>query len=419
MKIALINVKYSPNLGDGVIAECLEAGLKERIPGTTVVSVDVGGRDGFGHGGSLVGKGLGLMRIVRTLPKPLQKLTDAYLVPLLVKARYGERWRETLHDCDAVIVGGGQLFQDVDLYFPMRIARAVRSAPRGVPILVYAVGVSRRWTPRAVRLFASAFRHGELKFAAARDDLSARHWAQHFPGLQVSVTRDPGLLAAECYRDVVGAKTNNTRKVLAIGVSDLHELQQHSERSADVAFGDIGFYQELIRRLSGDFDLRFFTNGADLDNAFLEGLKQATESDAALAASGATFLAPPRTPSELVSQIAEADGILSHRLHANIVGYSFGLPTVGLGWDNKLKSFFESTGRSEFFIGAGQTDIGAVITTVRRAMDAGYDEIKRLETIAETKKGIDALIAHLIAAVAPTKERQGNYAAHALPILKA
>ena len=47
MKIVLFNVKYSPNLGDGVIAECLEAALRAQT-GAEVLSLDLAGRTTYG-----------------------------------------------------------------------------------------------------------------------------------------------------------------------------------------------------------------------------------------------------------------------------------------------------------------------------------------------------------------------------------
>ena len=418
MKIALINVKYSPNLGDGVIAECLEAELKSRIPGASVVSIDVGGRDTFGSGGSLVGKGLGLMRRVKTLPQWLQQRLYVHLLPLLVKARYGKAWREQLSDCDAVVIGGGQLFQDVDLYFPMRIACALRCAPKGVNLCVYAVGVSKAWSRHAARFFDSAFRHGNLRFVAVRDRASQQHWARHFPALAAHVARDPGLLAADHYGKRTEKRAASGKKVLAIGVSDLYELQQHSASAADVAFGHVDFYRTLVEKLADAFELRLFTNGADLDNAFIEKIARSFDGNSGPGRHAATFLVPPRTPQELVSQISEADVVISHRLHANIIAYSYGIPTVGLGWDNKLKSFFEATGRLDAYVGASETDIDTVVRKIHEALAKGYDENLRSEVIADTRKAIDRLIPHITAEPSPLQRRKSPHAAPDLPILK-
>lgn len=418
MKIALINVKYSPNLGDGVIADCLESEIRKRVPGATVISIDVGGRDDFGRGGSLAGKSLGLMRIVKTLPLWLQNRLYAHLLPILINAKYGKPWEEQLRDCDAVVIGGGQLFQDVDLYFPMRIARAVRSAPKGISIAVYAVGVSKTWSRQAARFFNSAFRHGNLRFVAVRDRASQQHWSLHFPSLEAHIARDPGLLAADHYGNAAGTRGASNRKILAIGVSDLYELQQHSESAADVAFGQIDFYQALIRRLGNSFDIRLFTNGADLDNAFIKKIEQTSDAKRDLGGTEVVFLEPPTTPKELVSQITEADVVLSHRLHANIIAFSYGIPTVGLGWDNKLRSFFESTGRQDFYIGSSETDIDTVVRKIHGALAKGYDETRRSEVISEARTAIDDLIPNMTSVPHPLQQRKSHHAAPDLPILK-
>ena len=44
MKIALLNVKFSPNLGDGLLSECLERELAHALPGVEVVAIDLAGR---------------------------------------------------------------------------------------------------------------------------------------------------------------------------------------------------------------------------------------------------------------------------------------------------------------------------------------------------------------------------------------
>jgi hypothetical protein len=50
-RIALLNVKYSPNLGDGLLSECLEAELAHTFqaiaPGTQVFSIDLAGRRAY------------------------------------------------------------------------------------------------------------------------------------------------------------------------------------------------------------------------------------------------------------------------------------------------------------------------------------------------------------------------------------
>ncbi|EKF18440.1 polysaccharide pyruvyl transferase, partial [Nitratireductor pacificus pht-3B] len=51
MKLLVFNVRYSPNLGDGVLALCLEAALRQAVPGLTVETIDLAGRDAYGAAG--------------------------------------------------------------------------------------------------------------------------------------------------------------------------------------------------------------------------------------------------------------------------------------------------------------------------------------------------------------------------------
>ncbi len=52
MKIVVFNVKYSENLGDGLLAQCIEAGLIRGAGHIEVETIDLAGREGFGMGGS-------------------------------------------------------------------------------------------------------------------------------------------------------------------------------------------------------------------------------------------------------------------------------------------------------------------------------------------------------------------------------
>lgn len=49
-RIVLLNVKYSPNLGDGLLSECLERELARALPDCEVTSIDLAGRTGYPSG---------------------------------------------------------------------------------------------------------------------------------------------------------------------------------------------------------------------------------------------------------------------------------------------------------------------------------------------------------------------------------
>src|SRR5262249_55528605 len=56
----------------------------------------------------------------------------------------------------------------------------------------------------------------------------------------------------------------------------------------------------------------------------------------------------PEHPDELIDLIAGCALMVGHRMHANIIAFALGIPSVGFAWDDKVVSFFQSAGRGEF-----------------------------------------------------------------------
>ena len=85
--IRLMNVKFSPNLGDGLLSDCLEAGLRARGAAAATGSIDLAARTGYGQG--LAGRGK-VMRLLEAMPRGLR--AQAVRAPLaLASARNGRR----------------------------------------------------------------------------------------------------------------------------------------------------------------------------------------------------------------------------------------------------------------------------------------------------------------------------------------
>lgn len=99
----------------------------------------------------------------------------------------------------------------------------------------------------------------------------------------------------------------------------------------------------LIRQLiQSKVDWKAFVNGAVGDMASAKKiLREAGMSGSEIEAHLANR---PTTPEELVQTITQFDGILSFRLHSQIVAASFGIPCYGLVWDPKVSEFFSKLG---------------------------------------------------------------------------
>ncbi|MCP5405483.1 MAG: polysaccharide pyruvyl transferase family protein [Pseudomonadaceae bacterium] len=384
MKLAILNVKYSPNLGDAVIADCLEDHLRKEISNLTVFSLDIGGRSGYGVGGSLAGGGLGLMGYLKKMPHVVQTL-----VPWLVKRRYAADWKTRLAGCHGLIIGGGHLMMDVDQFFPLRLLTAVRQCPRGTPLFVQSVGVSAKMTARGLRLFKAIFTHGCLRMASVRDAGAQANWLKHFGGAQPLLHRDPGLLAATTYGKA--KKTHRARPLVAFGVAAPASLSPHADSREGVVCGDLSFYLETLPLLAKQYDILLFTNGED--DAFLRQLEAELPTLPVKVRARIRVAPRPLKPAQLVALIRTADAMVGHRLHANIVAYSYRVPHIGLGWDDKLKSFFKSIDRPDFIITGNAGAPRKVAALVARALAEGIDTKTHTKVLEEARQGIRTLAA--------------------------
>jgi len=250
-RIVIFGLPYSPNVGDGVIADCLSCAFTRHLPGVTVTSIDLAGRAGPGK--ALVQRDMSL-RLLGLLPRGLRQPVVSIGLRHLLR-RLAPGWKRAVMDADLVLFGGGQILSDVDLNFPLKLDAAARiAADAGVPTGIVAAGVAANWTARGAALFAT-LGQGDLRHVSLRDAMSIANWTAQMPqaGLRLPVLcRDPGLLAAQCY-GLAGADGRGRAAPVdgpvGIGITDPAELALH----ADTWIGDRAdltrFYCDLVEML--------------------------------------------------------------------------------------------------------------------------------------------------------------------------
>ena len=390
MKIVLINAKYSANLGDGALSECLEDQIQKRITGSVVSSIDISGSDDFGGHNSMVA-GSPMKGIFNIVPDCIQKIIRYTLRPILVRKRFSQKWKEQLEGVDAIVIGGGHLFMDVQRYFPTRILIAVESAAKGTPVFVHAVGVSKKFTKVGQKYFNKAFNHGRFVSGSVRDADSQQKWNSHF-NPQARISWDPALLAFDTYKYSSEDKSQRDRKIVALGVSDPSDMMAHADNQDDMIGTGISFFIDTATLLVKEgFNVSLFTNGADQD--YLDQVIEALTSQDDDIRQRVSVMPRALKPIELVRQIEQADILVAHRLHANILAYSYKVPSVGLMWDQKVASFFKITRREEYLV--NESSPAQVIEKVKSAVVDGVDEFWHKKVISDTKSSIDRLVEEL------------------------
>jgi len=393
--ILLVGATYSENTGDGVIADCLDWAVRQTSPGLTIKHLDLAGRTKVGAK-SVYGRGL-ILRLVDRLPSSIgQWIVSVGLQRLLRRLR--PDWIRRVGEADAVIISGGQLFADTNLNFPLKIGQLADICRNsGIPLSVASAGVSQDWSQKGKKLFIE-LADCDLRFLGFRDQTSIANWMQQFGsrGPEPVLVRDPGLLAKECYG--IPASTEE-KPPIGIGIASAIILAHHSDEviagagrhSSQAALFDFFRSSTLALNAQGH-GVCLFCNGATEDAAFLKELSL----DPAIAKAesiGKVKIAPiPRTGRELAQIIAGCGLIMAHRLHACVLGYSFGRPVVGLSWDTKLRSFFASVDLSEHVITQAEVLEHDVVGAVDAALRKGVNLEARDKFIDECRAGIASVL---------------------------
>ncbi len=390
-QVALINVKYSPNLGDGIIAECLESELRSKFPDWRVFSVDLAGRTSFGSGLD-AGRGK-VLRMLEWLPKTPRRWTAAAALKMLIALKYRKVWQAELSSIDAAIIGGGQLFADADLNFPLKISAVLDEVSANFAALaVFGVGVAPSFSEQGKQLIREALEDTPPAYVALRDEASRANWIEHFGAVvlqEPTLCRDPGLLASEVYPAASRDQEANGREI-GIGIANPSVVQLHTSTSEDRTKGADQFWTDLcMDLLERGHHVTLFSNGPFDDEQYLDRIYSRIDHPNFHRAARA------RTPEELAKTIRRFDAIAAHRLHANIIAYSYRIPHVGLAWDPKLQSFFDSVGRSQFVADRLKVPHKSIADLIEKSISDGIDSEQHAQTLSETRDAIALLGNHL------------------------
>lgn len=342
MKVVIAAVMYSPNLGDGLIADCLTDLIHAERPEAEVVWLDLAGRTGFSApSGGL--RTLVLGALARS-PSWISQPVSAALVGRQIKSRLAPLVPAALDGADLMIIGGGQLFGDANLNFPLKLSHVVAAAEaHNIPVAIHGVGVAGTWSARGQALFARVLTSPALRFISVRDEASAQNLAAHYkkigvtPPCEILVFPDPGLCA-----DGHGASEPGQTPPQRVGLGIVHPaaLATHASNGSAPSLSEaVKDYVAVAKALRDrNVDVHLFTNGAGEDEEMLDQVwSQASE------VSGVHRTPRCASPTELVAFLKGMDAIASHRLHACIATNALGKKAVGFEWDKKINAFFKLT----------------------------------------------------------------------------
>lgn len=374
---------YARNLGDGVIAECMAHVLRSMSDDASIVFVDLSGRTNYSSV-SIRGKET-ILKFLRIAPRAVGRVVLIGGIVKFLAQRAAPAWRSLFNDGDLVIIGGGHLLSDFNLNFPSKLALLTHYASRaGASVAIYGVGVSRHWTPTGTRLLKRVARSAAT--IAVRDEQSAAYLANHLTGLRrtISLTVDPGYLAKGVYGDA-----RAPGRGVGLNVSDPAELSSYGGGASSLPDYD-GFWIKLAKHYAAQGrPVSLFTNGADEDESYLKRIETMLGTDV-----GDRISIVPRAtdPTVLVGTIKGLELLIGHRLHAHIVAFAYSIPSVALGWDEKIIAQLTLMGRSAFVIPFEAPDAAQTIALGSESEALPIDQKLRQQLEISARDGIISMI---------------------------
>ena len=395
MKIALVNARHNTDLGDAVVAECIDYALRSRLPDANIFSCDLSGRK------SVHDRSTFLQTIARNVlpitPDAVKKTLYAQVLVAIVRSKLLPHYDKTINGANLAIFGGGDIFTDTDQHFPLKIAAAASIVrDRNIPIAIHAVGVGPDWSAESVSLFNEAFAGADICWTSVRDDLSRNRWRRQFRDSDVpapNVTMDPGLLAGKAFAPTADASLQRrNRPLIGLCVTDPSTLRAQSDGDGAAQFAPgIDFYKACIKALGdNDCDVLLFTNGAAEDEALLH--RSVPAASIADNTDGALLVAKQsKTPAELVETIRRCDAVVGCQLYASIIAHALKIPHVGVAASPMLNAFFDMVSRRDFLLGPNNATPKDIAAAVARALETPIGDSAHALIVNRVERDFDEL----------------------------
>lgn len=358
MKIAVIGVYYSENLGDGIICDSVAWWMKKAFPQAEIEIIDIEGKENFSpqHPAS-----------VRLLQyRHLKLMWDNFLTRTGINDRiyYWNKidvdTRQEFYDrignkgYDAVVFAGGQLFMD---WLSMDICEFLkRLEQKNIPVFFNACGVGAAISENIRKDLSRYLQNKNVRFISSRDDAEKIEKRYLGNGKKVFETYDPALCCKEAYR-------LEPRKDSMLGLGIMY--------STHVRQGKLtAFWLKIIRELEKrKIKWKMFCNGSADDYNYGCYILKKTGLD-----KETHIFDYPKEPKELIRQITSFDRIISFRLHSHIVAAAYDIPAVSIVWDDKLRFFYRKIHHEERCRSIEDTP-KTILDTLSRAVKEGYDRV--------------------------------------------
>lgn len=297
--------------------------------------------------------------------------------------------RQVIKNSDIVVFGGAPMFNFLYQNFYERTAVTLEIAKEfEKPVIFSAIGVEGYSdTNKKCQRLKETLHNGCVKQITTRDDFEALSKYADKGDIIIDKVSDPAVFSADVFKNYRKDKSEKKKK---IGVFILRS-NGFKDNKFDFSREDAAqMWKELAAELKArGYDYEFLTSGHFGDEAFLENLINNYNIDAG------KCVFNMNTPEQLLEKITSYDAVVSCRLHPSIISFSADVPSIGLVWNYKVKTFYESIGYADRVLEVENITAKNIADKLELAMEQGVQKDKEYlitvyQTLFSAIKGIFA-----------------------------
>ena len=326
MKIVVAGVPYSPNMGDGLLADLVGRVLQAQFGTADIARIDLAGRQELHINDGLAAKSKARAAALRLhaggptgfLDRLYYEAKTARSGPLI------RQWAQSLEGTDLLAVGPGQLISSRTANFPTKLgllADALDQTRSRPTVVFFGVGADSGGSAQARAILRAAIARLDPTRVILRDERSARAFEELGGDAdRVKVAPDLAVLTNELISDPAGAPAGSGIYVDSVDLTSYDD----ADGAHDVLTAYLGAVRSMID-LTGETRVVFGSNGLVEDQEFAQRLAQHCES---LSHIDIEVASPPSSPTEIAERAGRHVGTVGVRLHAVLPALALGRPIV-------------------------------------------------------------------------------------------
>lgn len=260
-----------------------------------------------------------------------------------------------------VFAGGGIIkYKAQSFYISIDVITGI-AEQYGIPVMFNAVGVEGYdENDRYCRLLRNALNRTCVKKITCRDDVELLNNKYLDTPIAVKVA-DPACTISKIY-PAAKRKTDSGHKVIGLGSVRYGLFTDHGIALDKQKMKELwkGIFTELNRR---GYVCKIFCNGTRPDYQAGEEIVRELGVD-----KKTCLVERPKSDKDLTDIINSFDALICGRLHASIISYSYGIPFIGLVWNDKQMMFGESIGEPYRFVSLKEFNAGTIVDRVEQVM---------------------------------------------------